>query len=239
MPLDAIDLRLLDLLQRDASLTNQALAAARPHVAGRPACAASGGCVEAGVDRAPGRHRCRRRRFGAGLTAIVEVTLDRQGAEHLDAFEARARGRSRGAAVLPRLAGPRLRAGGAGARHGGATTRWCSACSPQDANVRNVKSFFSVRGAEVRAAHRPHAEAAAVVGAARRRVLSSTRPFRYSPSGNSIVIGWSGAAPRRCTIVAVDAGIDAGAGDDLVEQVGADAARAREREQHAARAPAA
>ena len=26
---------------------------------------------------------------------------------------------------------------------------------------------------------------------------TTTRPFKYSPSGNSMVIGWSGAAPRR------------------------------------------
>ncbi|MNT11844.1 hypothetical protein D3C72_1467470 [compost metagenome] len=32
---------------------------------------------------------------------------------------------------------------------------------------------------------------------AHRGFLTTTSPFRYSPSGNSMVIGWSGAAPRR------------------------------------------
>ena len=98
--LDATDLRLLDLLQTDASLTNQELAA-RVHVS--PAtCTAPR--EAAGRER---RHRAARgaavaRHLGAGLTAMVEITLDRQGAEHLDAFEQRAVAEARGAAVLPR-----------------------------------------------------------------------------------------------------------------------------------------
>ena len=85
--------------------------------------------------------------LGAGLTAFAEITLDRQGAEHLAAFEARA------------VADPAV--------------QQCHRVSPgpdfmlllqvadmpswhalvqrlftQDANVRNVKSFFSVHRAK-------------------------------------------------------------------------------------------
>ena len=83
--LDAIDLRLLDLLQQDASLSNQDLAA-RAHVS--PAT-----CLRR-VKRLTDSGVIERRvallspdKLGPGISAIVEVTLDRQGAEHLDAFE--------------------------------------------------------------------------------------------------------------------------------------------------------
>jgi Lrp/AsnC family leucine-responsive transcriptional regulator len=88
MEFDTTDLRLLDLLQTDASLSNQALA------------------EQAGTSPATALRRVRRLvdegvierrvallnpdRLGVGLTALVEITLDRQGAEHLQAFEERA-----------------------------------------------------------------------------------------------------------------------------------------------------
>ncbi len=83
--LDDTDLRLLDLLQADASLSNQDLAAA------------------VNVSAATGLRRVRRllnagvieRRVAllstsvvGGLQVLVEVQLDRQGVEHLDAYEA-------------------------------------------------------------------------------------------------------------------------------------------------------
>ncbi|MFA7668864.1 MAG: Lrp/AsnC family transcriptional regulator [Burkholderiaceae bacterium] len=84
--LDELDLRILDQLQNDSSLTNQQLAV-QVH-ASPPTCF----------------RRVRRLRslgyiarevailepsmLGAGLTAIVEITLDIQTAEYLDAFEA-------------------------------------------------------------------------------------------------------------------------------------------------------
>ena len=83
--LDATDLRILDLLQQDASLSNQDLAQ-RAHVS--PATClrrvkrlVDGGIIERRVALlSPAK-------LGAGLSAIVEITLDRQGAEHLQAFE--------------------------------------------------------------------------------------------------------------------------------------------------------
>ncbi len=86
--LDTIDMRLLELLQVDASLSNQDLAA-RAHVSPATCLRRVRRLVDAGV--------IERRvallsqdRLGFGLTAIVEVTLDRQGAEHLAAFQQRA-----------------------------------------------------------------------------------------------------------------------------------------------------
>jgi len=86
--LDAVDHRLLDLLQADASRTNHALAEAA-QVSPATALRRVRRLIDAGVIErqvalvAP-------RLAEAGLTAISEISLDRQGAEHLDAFEARA-----------------------------------------------------------------------------------------------------------------------------------------------------
>ena len=86
--LDATDLRLLELLQSDASLSNQDLAA-RAHVSAATCMRRVRRLVDVGV--------IERRvallshdKLGLGLTAIVEITLDRQGAEHLAAFQQRA-----------------------------------------------------------------------------------------------------------------------------------------------------
>ena len=89
---DATDWQLLDWLQRDASLSNQALAE-RVHVS-PPTCLRrvrrlqESGLIERQVALLqPDRLATLQ---GHGLAAIVEVSLDRQGAEHLDAFQARA-----------------------------------------------------------------------------------------------------------------------------------------------------
>ncbi|MFN0186466.1 MAG: Lrp/AsnC family transcriptional regulator [Aquabacterium sp.] len=143
--LDDIDWRLLAHLQQDAGETNQALA---ERMAISPATCMrrvrrleQAGLIERRVALlAPalaGRH----------LGAIIEVSLDRQGLEHLDAFEARA------------VADPAVQ------------QCWRVAPGPdfvlvvqvpdmpayqalvgrlftQDANVRNVKTFFSVKRAK-------------------------------------------------------------------------------------------
>ncbi|MFI4925209.1 MAG: Lrp/AsnC family transcriptional regulator [Vicinamibacteria bacterium] len=88
MELDSIDLRLLDQLQKDASLDNQELAAC-VHVS--PATAlrrvrrlADAGYIERTVALLSSDM------LAPGLSAIVEVTLEPQTAQTLDAFEARA-----------------------------------------------------------------------------------------------------------------------------------------------------
>lgn len=89
---DAIDLQLMDLLQRDATLNNQQLAQ-RTGVSPatclrRVARLRESGLIERQV--ALLSHDALAQVQGHGLAAIVEVSLDRQGAEHLAAFEARA-----------------------------------------------------------------------------------------------------------------------------------------------------
>ena len=143
--LDATDLRILDQLQRDASLSNQALAAA---VHTSPATClrrvkrlTDSGVIERSIAiLAP-------HKLGAGLTAIVEITLDRQGAEHLAAFEARAVAEPAVQQCHRVSPGPDfilvLQVADMAAYHA-LVQRLFS----QDANVRNVKSFFSVHRAK-------------------------------------------------------------------------------------------
>ena len=84
--LDAIDRRLLDALQIDCAVSNQTLAE-QIHTSAATCLRRVKRLVETGVIErqvailAPDR-------IGAGLSAVVEVTLDRQGVELLDAFEA-------------------------------------------------------------------------------------------------------------------------------------------------------
>lgn len=85
LELDDLDRRILNVLQEDASRTNNELAAL-VH-ASPPTCLRRvKRLVEAGVIArqvalvAP-------EKVGAGLTAVVEITLDHQGAERVQAFE--------------------------------------------------------------------------------------------------------------------------------------------------------
>ncbi len=144
--IDDTDIKLLDALQTDASLSNQALAE-RVHIS-PPTCLRrvkrlrDAGLIEREIailnpDKLANI-------TGHGLTAIVEITLDRQGDEHLSAFEKKS--------TLD------------------AAVQQCYRTSPgpdfvlivhvldmpayltlsqrlftSDANVRNVKAFFSVK----------------------------------------------------------------------------------------------
>ncbi|MEX8517604.1 MAG: Lrp/AsnC family transcriptional regulator [Leptothrix sp. (in: b-proteobacteria)] len=88
LPLDAIDLKLLAELQRDAARSNQELADT-VHVSPATSLRRVRRLMDAGVIErtvavlSP-------EALGHGLTAIVEITLDQQAAERLAAFEARA-----------------------------------------------------------------------------------------------------------------------------------------------------
>ena len=93
---DDTDWELLATLQRDASPSNQALAEqvriSPPTALRRVRRLHEEGLIERQValldeDRIAALQ-------GHGLTAIVEVTLERQGAEHLEAFERRAAGKA-------------------------------------------------------------------------------------------------------------------------------------------------
>ena len=87
------------------------------------------------------------RAVGAGLTALVEVTLDRQGAEHLDAFEALAVADAAVQQVYRVSPGPDfvlvVHAADMAGYHALAQRLFT-----QNANVRNVKAFFSVKRAK-------------------------------------------------------------------------------------------
>ena len=147
--LDTTEWQLLDLLQRDASLSNQALAErvriSPPTCLRRVRRLHEAGLIERQVavlqpDRVAAAQ-------GHGLAAIVEVSLDRQDAEHLAAFEARA------------------------VAHDGVQQCWRVSPGPdfvlvvhvrdmpgylalsqdlftQDANVRNVRAFFATHRAK-------------------------------------------------------------------------------------------
>jgi DNA-binding Lrp family transcriptional regulator len=145
MELDATDLRLLDVLQADASLTNQDLAE-RALTSPATALRRVRRMVDAGlIERQVAL--LNPHKLAQGLTALVEITLDRQGAEHLDAFEARAVAESAVQQVWRVSPGPDfvlvLFVADMPAYHA-----LVQRLFTQDANVRNVKAFFSVKRAK-------------------------------------------------------------------------------------------
>ncbi len=144
--LDATDLLLLSQLQRDASLNNQELAE-RVHTS-PPTCLRrvkrlrEAGLIEKQVAiLQPERLAAA---VGLGLTAIVEITLDRQDAEALERFETRVTGDTAVQQCYRVSPGPdfclvvhtRDMPG-----YQALTQRLFTS----DANVRNVKAFFSIK----------------------------------------------------------------------------------------------
>ena len=89
--IDSTDIKLLNALQTDASLSNQALAAlvhiSPPTCLRRVKRLRDVGLIERQVALLNPDKLARV--IGHGLTAIVEITLDRQGDEQLAAFEQR------------------------------------------------------------------------------------------------------------------------------------------------------
>lgn len=143
--IDAVDWRILDVLQQDASLTNQALAG-RVHVSAAT-------CLRR-VQRLVAQGVIERRvallaadKLGVGLTAIAEVSLDRQGAEHLAAFEARVLAEPAVQQSYRVSPGPDfvlvLQVADMPAWHA-----LVQRLFTQDANVRNLKTYFSVHRAK-------------------------------------------------------------------------------------------
>jgi len=147
--IDAIDLALLDQLQSDSSLTNQDLAQ-RVHVS-PPTCLRrvkrlrEAGLIERQIailsaDRlAP--------LLGHGLQAVVEVTLDRQGQEEQLAFEARIVGDEAVQQCYRVSPGPDFIL----IVHATDMPGYLALAQrlfTSDANVRNVKAFFSLHRAK-------------------------------------------------------------------------------------------
>jgi Lrp/AsnC family transcriptional regulator, leucine-responsive regulatory protein len=145
--LDETDLRLLELLQTDASQSNQDLAAA------------------VNVSAATGLRRVRRlvesgaieRRVAllspsvvGGLQALIEVQLDRQGAEHQDIYEAIAVADAAVQQCWRVSPGPDFMLVlwlADMAAYNAAAARLFT----QHANVRNVKTFFATKRAKFEA----------------------------------------------------------------------------------------
>jgi DNA-binding Lrp family transcriptional regulator len=143
--IDETDLRLLDLLQSDASLSNVELAE-RAHTSPATALRRVRRLEQAGiVERRVALLSAER--LGAGLSAIVEITLDRQGAEHLDAFEGRAVSEAAVQQCWRVSPGPDfvlvVQVPDMAAYHA-----LVQRLFTQDANVRNVKAFFGVKRAK-------------------------------------------------------------------------------------------
>src|SRR6185369_1861943 len=147
--IDSIDLGLLDQLQVDSSLTNQDLAQ-RVHVS-PPTCLRrvkrlrEAGLIERQIailstDRlAP--------LLGHGLQAVVEVTLDRQGQEEQLAFEARIVGDEAVQQCYRVSPGPDFIL----IVHATDMPGYLALAQrlfTSDANVRNVKAFFSLHRAK-------------------------------------------------------------------------------------------
>jgi DNA-binding Lrp family transcriptional regulator len=147
--LDAIDLQLMEHLQRDASLSNLALAEktriSPPTCLRRVKRLTEGGWIERQVAL------LNPARLGASLghivCALVEVTLDRQGTEHLDAFEAKAVADDAVQQCWRVASGPDfiLVVQALSMPDYLEVTR---RLLTQDANVRNVKAFFSTKRAK-------------------------------------------------------------------------------------------
>ncbi len=153
--IDETDVRILDALQADASISNQDLAAA-VHVSPATALRRVRWLVEQGVIER--RIALLAPQVVGGLQALVEVQLDRQGVEHLDAFEALAVADPAVQQCWRVAPGPDFM-----------LVLWVADMAAynalvqrlftQHANVRNVKTFFATR----RAKFEPRIEAAALL----------------------------------------------------------------------------
>lgn len=147
--IDEIDLQLLDLLQRDASLSNQALAE-RVNVS-PPTCLRrvrrlhEEGIIERQVAfLQPERLAAL---AGHGLTAWVEVTLDRQDAQSLDRFEARAVAEDAVQQCWRVSPGPDFMLS-TWTRDMPDYLALTQRLFTQDSNVRNVRAFFATKRAK-------------------------------------------------------------------------------------------
>lgn len=147
--LDAIDMALLDQLQADSSVTNQELAAL-VHISPPTCLRRVKRLREAGLiareiaivdpDKlAPV--------LGHGLQAVVEITLERQGNEELEAFEARVIADAAVQQCYRVSPGPDFVLV-VHARDMPDYLQLAQRLFTSDANVRNVKAFFSVKRAK-------------------------------------------------------------------------------------------
>jgi Lrp/AsnC family leucine-responsive transcriptional regulator len=149
LSIDSVDLRLLDALQQDASLTNQALAA-QVHIS-PPTCLRRVkrlhdlGLIERQVAILdPARLA---QALGHGLQAVIEVSLDRQGESEQDAFEMRAVADGAVQQCYRVSPGPDFVLIAHVTDMPGYLA-FAQRLFTSDANVRNVKAFFAVKRAK-------------------------------------------------------------------------------------------
>jgi DNA-binding Lrp family transcriptional regulator len=149
--MDAMDIALLEQLQADSSLTNQELAG-RVHLS-PPTCLRrvkrlrEVGLIQneiAILDPA-----LLARTLGHGLEAVVEVSLDRQGAEEQEAFEQRVAADDAVQQCYRVSPGPDFVLI-VHARDMPDYLALAQRLFTSDANVRNVKAFFSVKRSKFR-----------------------------------------------------------------------------------------
>ena len=144
--IDTTDLLILNQLQNDASITNQVLAArvftSPPTCLRRVKRLQGAGLIERqiailNIDKmAP--------LLGHGLTALIEITLDRQDAKSLDAFEARVAADDAVQQCYRVSPGPDFMLV-VFARDMPGYLALSQRLFTDDANVRNVKAFFSLK----------------------------------------------------------------------------------------------
>ena len=151
--LEPIDLLLLAQLQQDSSLSNQALAE-RVHTS-PPTCLRrvkrlfEAGLIERQVAILNPEKLAAT--VGYGLTAIVEITLDRQDAQALDRFEAKVADIAEVQQCYRVSPGPDFCLV-VHAVHMPAYQALAQRLFTSDANVRNVKAFFSIKRSKFGAA---------------------------------------------------------------------------------------
>jgi DNA-binding Lrp family transcriptional regulator len=144
--LDSIDLLLLDLLQQDAAISNQDLAQ-RVHTSAPTCLRRVKRLQEAGlIERQIAVLNTERLAavLGEGLSAVVEITLDRQGAEALEAFEQRVASEVAVQQCYRVSPGPDFVLV-VHARNMADYLAMTQRLFSSDTNVRNVKAFFSIK----------------------------------------------------------------------------------------------
>ena len=146
LELDSVDVQLLAQLQRDASLSNQTLAE-KVHISPPTCLRRVKRLREAGViERQITILNPEKLAFsiGMGLTAIVEITLDRQDSHALSQFEARVADEAAVQQCYRVSPGPDFVLV-VHAAHMPAYQILTQHLFTSDANVRNVKAFFSIQ----------------------------------------------------------------------------------------------
>lgn len=149
--LDAMDLALLAQLQDDSSLSNQDLAA-RVHVSPATCLRRVKRLRDSGLIQREAAILDPERlaaTLGHGLEAVVEVSLDRQGSAELEAFEARVVQDDAVQQCYRVSPGPDFILV-VYARDTPDYLALAQRLFTSDANVRNVKAFFSVKRAKFR-----------------------------------------------------------------------------------------